>query len=129
MCADAYTLYLESYFKESNARIETESIVILGLSCNNTYIPSDVPYFQGHREIDLYRAVAVAGYDAYWVLPQVIKSGNSEEIELYPIIEIKYGATSGFLTFDEPERNITADSIFLTEASVGLHIVNITIED
>ena len=71
----------------------------------------------------------MAGYDAFWVLPEVIKSGSAEEIEQFPNIDIEYGVARDFLDFDEEERNITTDGLLLTIAYKGLHTLNITITD
>ena len=79
--------------------------------------------------MDLGRVVAMVGYDSYWVLPFVMKSGDFEEIEIHAIFEVEFGDTIAFLEFDEVERNITTDADLLTKAYVGLHILNFTIID
>ena len=56
----------------------------------------------------------MVGYESFWVLPEVMKSGDVELIEPYPIFDIEYGLTESFLTFDRFERNITTDALALT---------------
>ena len=109
--------------------IQNESIEIVGLNCDGAYVPSNVPFFAGYRDIDLGRVVAMVGYESFWILPEVMKSGDLEEIEPYPIFEIEYGLAESFLDFDRFERNITTDALALTDEFVGLHRVNFTVID
>ena len=71
----------------------------------------------------------MVGYESYWVLPFVMKSGGFEEIEIHPIFEVEFGETEAFLEFDEVDRNITTDADLLTRDYVGLHILNFTVID